>query len=113
MLLVLLIVFKHNLLSHSKQGYIKSLGEQWREKRNLPINRYKRFTYGVYSIKRHTSNDITYEYVDPPSQSLKIDIEDQSSCSSSGDNEIGCVQEVSNYVLHNKLIYNYLLTIEN
>ncbi|VVC42791.1 Hypothetical protein CINCED_3A023821, partial [Cinara cedri] len=76
----------------NKQGYIKSLGEQWREKRNLPLNKYKRFTYGVYSIKRHTSNAITYEYVDPPSQSL-VDIEDQSSCSSSGDNEIRYVQE--------------------
>lgn len=62
------------------------------------MNKYKCFTSGVYSIKRHTSNAITYEYVDPP-QSL-IDSEDQSYCSTSDDGEKGCVQEVSNCVLY-------------
>lgn len=97
MLLVLCILFKYNIFSHRKQGYIKSLGEQWREKRKFPINKYKRFNCGVYSVKRHTCNAITYQYVDPPSHSL-IDNEEQSSCNSSGVSEIRCVQEVSNYL---------------
>lgn len=87
--------FKYNIFPRRKQGYIKSLGDQWREKRKLSINKYKRFTCGVYSVKRHTYNAITYEYVDPPSQP-SIDTKDQSSCSNSGNSNIGrVVQEVS------------------
>lgn len=45
---------------------MKTVGKQWREKRKHAVDKYKRFTNGVYSVKRHSSSVNVYEYVDPP-----------------------------------------------
>lgn len=64
-----------------------TLGKQWREQRPNTDNKYKRFTNGVYSVKRHNSNADIYEYVDPPPH-LYISSEKQFTISSSGGSEI-------------------------
>jgi len=64
-----------------------TLGKQWREKRINAVNKYKRFTKGVYSVKRHTSSANAYEYVDPPPH-LYISNEEKFTSSSRADSVI-------------------------
>lgn len=71
----------------NKEDYLTTLGKQWRENQKNAGNKYKRFTNGVYSVKRHTSSANAYEYVDPPPH-LYISNEEQFTSSCNGDKEI-------------------------
>lgn len=64
-------------------------GKQWREKRKDTVDKYKRFKHGVYSVKRHTSNTNTYEYINPPPQSC-LSFKEQPLSSSSKSSETEC-----------------------
>lgn len=91
---------------YRKEEYLKTVGKQWREFRKHNVDKYKRFTNGVYSIKRHTFKINTHEYVDPPPHSC-LSNKEQSSCCSSDGSQIECVQSdtVSFTIL---IIYNSL-----
>lgn len=67
-------------------------GKQWRELRSIEVDKYKQFTYGVYSIKRHTSNVNTYIYIDPPLQSCLSNEVLQLDCSKSKNGDVKHVQ---------------------
>jgi len=45
------------------------MGREWREIKKIAVNKYKRFTYGVYSKRQNISSSTEHEYVDPPLQS--------------------------------------------
>jgi len=72
---------KRHVCLSSKEGHLKTVGKQWREKRKYAVNKYIRFKNGVYSVKRHNSNVNTCELVDSPPESC-ISKEEQSSSGS-------------------------------
>lgn len=77
--------------SFSKQEHLKTVGKQFQEKRKRATDKYKRFTNGVYSLRRHTFKGNAYEYIDLHPQehiSSGNNKKTQPTCSTNGENEI-------------------------
>lgn len=65
-------------------------GRQWREKRQIPVDRHKCFQNGVYSLKQNSAGRNMFEYVDEPPEVNYSDYKQPSNCNSTS--EMKCVQ---------------------
>jgi hypothetical protein len=72
-------------------------GKQWRELRNIEVDKCKQFTNGVYSIQRHTCNVNMYNYIEPPPHSSLSNKVLQLGCSKSGNSDVEHVQSEKVY----------------